>query len=429
MKNLAVAAIILSIVYVCPLDEQPGPAHDLWALGLLVLAAYMMQRLGSALAVPQVVAWVVGGILVGHAGLRLLPVQGDSALPVVEAMAAVAVGLHVALYLSLPSGFGWRGCCMVLVVTVTTVGVTTLGLTAVAELPWWLALLLGSLAGTWGPFSTMPRTGRRGVILLSSIGAGFGVLLLTGTVGLLYARGLLSGDVPGWLLRLWTSLVAGIVGGEALQRSGLLSGRTSFLAAVLGGLLLLSALVLHYLGLFALAYGFGAGLALVSKQESAKRVRLLLRSASPLPLLLLVAVIGASLNLRALWPGRPDVMRIVLVQVLVVAIARVAGPALFPPFAVPHSDMGRYMRWSLLPHGVLLYDLVLHPRHGLLQLLRTGADSLLEQVVMVDVLLGIAALCVIAGPLESRMRLTRLAAALAPAQRDRTPTAEHAPRE
>jgi Kef-type K+ transport system membrane component KefB len=397
MTSIVVAGIVLLVALLGPLRDQTGPPRALWALGLLIILPYTLQRLTRALHVPPIVGWLAGGVLLGATGLGLVQPADLAPLALLACLAGVWVGFQVGLHFAIPSGFGWRGPALITTVTLATALLATGAIALAAEPPWWLALLLGTLAAFWGPFSIVPSPARRGALLLACVGAGAAVLLLSAALVLLHVRGPVPASALVWIARLWGSLLAGAVGAEVLRRLGLLVARSSTLAAALLAVSLVAALLVQHLELFSLPFGFGAGLVLVQQRVPARRLRLLLRSSSPVAFMLFFALLGAAIDLRELWPLPPQVVRILVAQILVVVIVRGVGPALFYPLAVPDSRSRRRLGWMLLPRGALLFELVYHPQQSILRLLGDGPAQLVGQVALADIMVHVVLFSILAG--------------------------------
>ncbi len=401
MKHLTIAAVVLFPVLVLPLRQDSGAADALWALGLLLLAAYLLQALAALLHLPDALGWLAAGLLLGSTGMGILAPQSLPLLRVAQTTAMLLVGLQVGSNLGIPRGLAWRGCLTMLLITVAVAALTAGALMVFTRQPWWMALFLGSLASLWGPFVIPPRPGRRGILLLGAMGTGVGLLLLSFVVILLRERGVLAGAALPWMLRVWISLLGGAITGAVLRWLPAL--RTAALNTVLAGGLVAGTLVIHQLALLALPCGFGAGLVLARYHDGTASTRFVRRSASPFAFMLVFAFLGASIDLSILWPSSLEVWLVVLVLLTTTTVVRWTGTVVGAFRIMPECGRRWSLGWLLLPHGIFLYELVLQPQHNLPALLGSLHAGLLERVMLIHVLFGIVVLSIVAYSVDLRL--------------------------
>lgn len=389
MKSLVVFGLILLISVLGPQHNLPSRYDALWALGALVLVAYLLQQAVGYLRLPPLTGWVGAGLLLGASGLNLLQAEELSALYLVQVLMALWVGFQVGLHFYWPRGLGWKGPLLLGLITFITLIAIAAGLSWIAELPWWLALLFGSLASLWGLFAFLPNPARRGAVVLGALGLGFSLLFLSAVLALLWAHGFLPSRSLSSIARLWLSLLGGALVTECLQRLGLFAPRGPGLAAGLFAAFFISALLVAHWQLYALPYGFAAGLALVHQRLSARRLRFFLRSLSPMAFMIFFALLGATLDLGIFRTPAGGLLEILLVQVALLTLVRGLGPALYYPSLFPNPQARKRIGWFLLPRGALLFELLYHPQQGLLGLLTGDRGRLLHQVAMADILISL----------------------------------------
>lgn len=387
MKNAVVLLLILVVGAFGPQQSLHSRYDALWVMGALILAAYILQRVAEQVRLPGIVGWLGAGLLLGSSGLRLASSQDLAALHLVRTLAALWVGFQVGIHFWWPKGFGWRGVLLIGAATLVALVAIASGTWALSSVPWGMALLLGGLGSLWGLFVLQPNPARRGALMLAAVGSGFSLVLLLGVLALLWSNGLMPADGFYLGLRLVISPFAGALGALACRRLGLFEARDHALAAGLFAAFFASALLVAHWHLVALPFGFGAGVALVRRPLPARRLRFFLRSLSPVAFAAYFALLGATLELHVLRQPLPDLWVVLLVEVVVLVVVRVLGPALWYPSGLPHLGARRHLGWLLLPKGALLFELLYHPTNGLAEMLEGERGLLLHQVALGDILI------------------------------------------
>ena len=373
MKTIVVAAFVLLLIYYGPPQDRSSPFDAAWMLGALALLAAAGGQLAQAIRLPALVGWIGAGMLLGTGGLQLVDLGAFSLHQLLLLTAGLGVGFQVGLHVVWPT-HTWRPLGLVAAVTALVFAAVTTA-TALLGLPWEQAVLLGALAGLWGPFTGVPEFGRRGALLLAVLGTGCALVALGGTLALLET------GAAGWVGRVGLSLVAGGGLGLGLRLLGRFATPNATIVSSLVGTFLFAALALDALGLMALPCGLVAGI--VQDNQQSRRVRLLLHRGAPVAFMLFFALMGTALDLGALWPPADGLYEAALVLVTVPLLLRGLAPLAYYPLPGPHP--GRRIGWRLLPHGALLFELFFGP-HGLASYV--GAEGLLAQAVLLDILIS-----------------------------------------
>ena len=369
MKNIVVAASVLLLAYYGPQQDQSSHFDVVWMLGALALLAVVAGRLAQSIRLPALLGWVAAGLALGKSGLQLVYPDVFSLHPILLLLAGLWIGLQVGLHLIWPAQLDWRGPVLLALATALVFVVVSVAVALLVELPQGLALLIGALACLWGPFTTVPEFGQRGALLLSVLGAGFALVVLSGVLILPESETVLKTGAVEWVLHVWSSLVAG-----------------GLLGLVLSLMRLFAALALAELGLMALPCGLVTGLVLGRDRSQARRVRLILHRSVPAAFMLFFGLMGTALDLGSLWSPVAGLYEIALVLVVVPLLLRVLAPMAYYPLTAPDPGPGRRIGWLLLPRGALLFELFYGP-HGLEQY--TLSEGLLGQAVLVDLLFSV----------------------------------------
>ncbi|MFH1569503.1 MAG: cation:proton antiporter [Gemmatimonadota bacterium] len=395
MKSVAVCSILVVLAALAPTAGAAAPHDAAWALGLLMVLAFLGQQLAEYLRLPPICGWLAAGLTLGAGGLGAVRPAEVPALHLAHLFTALWLGFEVGL------GTTWsaarRSWVLPLTVglsTVAAVALVTAGATFLLHLPWELALFLGALAALWGPFAASTLSHSDEAVLVGAFGSAFGLAGLAGVLLLLREQGFLAPAAARVSRDLWLSVAGGAAAAEVLWRARVLARRTP---AVVGLVtcFCLTAAVLTRLPLFALPFGFAAGLVLAGHEERSRLLRHLLDPARRLAAMVFFALVGASLDPDPLFRApAPGLYEILLLQAVVLVLLRGVGATVWYPQR-QGSGFSRAGSWLLLPGGALAFELVLRPDGGLLSLVPAAYGQLVAQLVTAQVLIygfGFAAL-------------------------------------
>ncbi len=380
MKNFAICSLALLLAALGPQRSQHGLVDTAWALGALMLVAFLAQRAAASLRLPALSGWVAAGLLLGPALLKLVP--PDPTLHLIHSFAAIWVGFCAGLDLPRPE-MSWRPTAVIALSTLGVFLAVAAALALLVGIPWDLALLIGALSSLWGPFTTPGVLPDSQMVSWGLVGNGCSLLLLCGVLVLLYGQGLLPATVLSFSGALWVSLLAGALVAGLLCWARVCTTPKATMVG-LSGAFLLCALAIDHFQLYALLFGFAAGWAVTRHPDQRQRMEARAKAVQPLFAMLFFALAGAALDPRLLWPPLPTLAQIALVQILVLVAVR--GWALS---RLNHSPPGisRPRTWLLLPKVALLFEVVYHPGGGLAQLLAPEAAQLLRQTALAELLL------------------------------------------
>lgn len=389
MKNLVVCALALALAMLGPQRSQHGLFDTAWALGALMLVAFLAQRAAASLRLPALSGWVAAGLLLGPSLLKLIP--PDPTLHLIHSCAAIWVGFCAGL--DFPrSEVGWRPAAAVILSTLAVFLTVAAALALLVGIPWDLALLIGALTSLWGPFTIPAVLPDTQAISWSLVGNACGLLLLSALLLLLQGQGLLPATALGFTGALWGSLLAGaLVGGLLCWVRVCTTAKATMVG--LGGTFLLCALVIDHFQLYALLFGFAAGWAVTRHPGQRQRMAPRARVVQPLFAMLFFALAGAVLDPRLLWPPAGPLLQVVLVQVLALVVLRGWALRQLPPGPVGNPQP---RTWLLLPKAALIFELIYHPGSGLAQLLAAGPAQQLRQIALAELLVHTFVLAVAA---------------------------------
>lgn len=386
MKNFALCSLALLLAVLGPQRSQSSLFDTAWALGALMLTAFLAQRAAASLRLPALTGWVAAGLLLGPALLKLVP--PDPTLHLIHSFAAIWVGFCAGLDFPRPD-LGRRPAAAIGLSTLGVFLAVTAALNLLVGIPWELALIIGALTSLWGPFTIPAVMADAQAVSWSLVGNGCGLLLLSGVLVLLQAQGLLPAAVLTFAGALWASLLAGaLVGGLLCWGRVCTTPRATLVG--LGGAFLLCALAVDHFQLYALLFGFAAGWGVTRRPDQRQQVEPRAQAVQPLFAMIFFALAGAVLDPRALWPPMATLAQIALIQVLALILLRGGALGHLAP-AAP-----RPRTWLLLPKAALLFELIYRPGGGLAELLAAEPARLLRQTALAELLVHAFGLAVLA---------------------------------
>ncbi len=414
MKILAVCCILIGLAALAPMTDSA--AATAWALGLVVALAFAGQQVVTYFGLPPVLGWLAAGVILGSGVLNAVRPAESQTLHLIQLFAAFWLGLQVGLGGSWPRPVrSWRLPTIVTFSTLLALLLTAGAVILVLRLPATEALLIGVVVCLWGPFllSSMGRSDE--AVLISLMGSGVSLLLLTATFLALSLGGALPSLGTHIAARLWISVAAGAAAAELLWQLKLLSRRTCAVVA-LTGCAVGAALFVEACDLYALPCGLAAGIVLALRDGEASRLRHQFEPGRQLSAMLFFAFAAAAVDTdRFSWPPAEGVLQITALALAALVLLRVIGPSAWYPLPAMEGGLSRRDSWLLLPKGALLFEVTFRPRGSLLDLASPGGARLLEQVILADLLLYGVLLAAIAGVvnrfLERRQQLETAARA------------------
>ena len=396
MKILAVCGILLGLATLSPATDSPGAAA--WALGLILALAFAGQQVVTSFGLPPVLGWLAAGVILGSGGLNVVRPFDSQTLHLVQLFAGVWLGLQVGLSASWPrANRSWRLPTIVTFSTLLALLLTAAAVLLVLRLPANEAMLIGVVVCLWGPFllSSMGRSDE--AVLVSLMGSGISLLLLSVTFLALPFGGALPSLGAHIVARLWISVAVGAAAAELLWQLKLLNRRTCAVVA-LTAIAVGASLFVQMLDLYALPCGLAAGIVLALHDGEASRLRHQFEPGRQLSAMTFFAFAAAAVDTeRIWWPPAEGVLQIIALALAALVLLRVIGPSAWYPLPAAAGDFTRRDSWLLLPKGALLFELTFRPRGSLLDLASPGAARLLEQVILADLVLYGVLLAAIAG--------------------------------
>lgn len=387
MRHLVIFGAVLLLTYIGPHPQEDSAYAVLWGVGLLLLLGLGADQASHWLRLPSVIGWLVAGLIVGRSGIQAF-VPTDDVAHLVYVYAALWVGFNAGLKLEWQSGARWWTLPGLMAAsTLATALLCAGGLFWMLGMPAWMALFMGCWAALWGPFTAAAVVFRREEALLNLLGAGFSLGLLAAVLLGAYGQGHFTGQAPSFVAWLGGSLALGAAWGGLLWGGRALRSPEAVAVALCGGFAL-AGLVLQHWSFFPLIAGWGTGAVLSFHGPLKKYLHALFEPGLPLASLVFFGLVGATIDLRILWPlGEGLVWQIVLLHVVAVTAVRGIGPLVWRPRLTAAAPLGVHSGWILMPKAALLFELVYHRDASLIGLFSGEWALLVKQVAVAEILL------------------------------------------
>jgi hypothetical protein len=385
VKNFVVCVIILLLGVLGP--QQSLEFEPVWSLGLLLLLAFLVQQLTTYLRLPALIGWIGAGLILGPSCLQVVQPGQFVSLQLVHIFAALWVGFLVGTEFSWPrESTRWRVSGFLGLTTLAIFLLTAVAIGSITKLPGWLAFLFAALATLWGPFVTWQERDKGHVLTAGILGNGFSLVVLSATLIFLYLQGFLPVQALHLTGRIWLSLLAGALGVEILWRLKIFAAPIHTLLPALLASFVLATSLLYHLQLYALPCGLAAGLTLAWHRGCTAPLQRMQQFMRPMAFATFFALVGATIDLRTLWPPPYSLYQILVVEILVLLFLRGLLPTIWSPFSTAATGPDKHIGWLLLPRGALLFELIYH-QNSLVGLLSGPSAHLLHQVALADILI------------------------------------------
>jgi Kef-type K+ transport system membrane component KefB len=389
MKSLVICVVVVLLGLYGPHRQGNADFNALWGLGALLTLALVAHRGMLRLGLPPMAGWFAAGLLAGRSGLQLVQ-PTDSLLYPALIYTALWLGFKTGLRYTWPATDRWWILPSAAAAsTAATLAAVTLLLALIVDLPWSMALCLGAWACLWCPFTVTAATFRPAEGRFNLLGAAWGIVALSGVFAALVWHGFFASQALYFSGTLWLSLGLGAAWGGLARLSRLMRSPETTATVLCGGFAL-AGLVLQHIPLFALPAGLAAGLVLNSHRDLPKYLHALFEPGPPLAGMFFFALIGATIDLRILWPMPLPVWYVVMAHLAVLTLIRGLGPALQRlqrPQWLTETQLSSYSGWLVLPKAALLFELVYHPQLSMVGLFPGAWALLVKQIAVAEIML------------------------------------------
>lgn len=384
-------------------------------LGLVLVIALGAGRLGDRFGIPQVVGYILVGLLLGDSGLNIFPSsQVDAFAPVVNiALAMIGFMVGGELKYEIFRRYGWQFLSILLCEGI-------LAMVMVAGLVWFwtgnpaIAILLGALSSATAPAATVDvlwQYKSRGPVtttILAIVALDDGLALILYGFAFAIAQALLSGNefaagavVFGPLHEILSSLALGCVAGFLLDcLLALVKKQEDRLVINLGGVLTAAGLAIFFdLSLIMVAMATGAWLANTSSYRNEQSFEAVKAFSPPIYTLFFVLV-GARLKVALL----PQLGGIGLLYVLGRTAGKWSGAYLGARLSGAEATVRKYLGLALFSQAGVALGLSLQVYQ---HFSRLGPSGMELGSVVINVIAATTFIVQIIGPPAVKLAITK----------------------
>jgi Kef-type K+ transport system membrane component KefB len=288
----------------------------LTVIGLLVAVAFLGSKLFQRLGIPQVVGFIVLGVLHGPSGLNVIPLELSNELTFISEIALGLIGFDIGSHLHL-SDLRRMGRSIISILIFEAFGtflIVTAGVYALTN-SWTTAMIFGALSSATAPAATVDvlaeydAEGPLTTSLLTVVGLDDSIALVLFSIASVLVESQLSGTGTPDLANIFSlpfielggSLLLGLGMGLLLDRILCRMKSHHDAMAISIGFVLIGIGLSETLGLSLILTSMSMGSLLVNREQShAKHIRFTIEQAGPVIYVLFFALVGARLEVRTL---------------------------------------------------------------------------------------------------------------------------------
>jgi Kef-type K+ transport system membrane component KefB len=297
------------------LGIHPEPS-TLAVIGLIIAAAFLGSKLFQRLGIPQVVGFIVMGVLLGTSFLKVVPLELAEELVFVSEIALGLIGFDMGSHLRLGE-LRRLGRSLVFVLLFEAIGtfvIVAAGVYAITQ-SWHTALIFGALSSATAPAATVDvlaeydAKGPLTTSLLAVVGMDDALALILYSVAAALAESLLAGSGPPSLLNMVQlplveiggSVVLGLGMGLLLDLIMRRMARQHDAMAVSIGFVFLCVGISQSLGFSLILTTMILGMVIVNRSpEHGRHIRFTIEQAGPVIYVLFFALVGARFQVALL---------------------------------------------------------------------------------------------------------------------------------
>ncbi len=284
-------------------------------IGLTLVLAFLGSKVFQRFGIPQVVGFIVAGVVLGNSGLNFIPLKLVDELTIISSIALGLIGFDMGSHLRFTElrRLGRSIAFILLFEAIGTFFLVSLGIYAITRSVY-TALIFGALASATAPAATVDvlaeydAQGPLTTSLIAVVGLDDALALLLYSVTASLAGSLLSGQSPGLLelvglpiFEIGGSLLVGLVMGLILDFIlRRLKSHHDAMAISIGFVLLCVALS-ESLGFSLILTNMILGLVVTNRDpEHTRYIRYTVEQAGPVIYVLFFALVGARFQLTRL---------------------------------------------------------------------------------------------------------------------------------
>ena len=285
-------------------------------IGLIITVAFLGSKVFQRLGIPQVVGFIVMGVLLGSSFLNIVPLELTEELLFISQIALGLIGFDMGSHLRLGElrRLGRSLVFILLFEAIGTFAIVTAGVYAITR-SWHTALMFGALSSATAPAATVDvlaeydAKGPLTTSLLAVVGMDDALALILYSVAAALSASLLAGSGPPSFLNV-IKLPLVELGGSVVLGSGMgllldlimrRMGRQHDAMAVSIGFVFLCVGLSQALGFSLLLTTMILGMVIVNRSpEHGRHIRFTIEQAGPVIYVLFFALVGARFQIALL---------------------------------------------------------------------------------------------------------------------------------
>jgi Kef-type K+ transport system membrane component KefB len=290
--------------------------HIVAVIGLIITLTFLGSKVFQRLGIPQVVGFIVMGVLLGNSFLNIVPLELTEELVFISEIALGLIGFDMGSHLRLGElrRLGRSLVFILLFEAIGTFGIVTAGVYAITQ-SWHTALIFGALSSATAPAATVDvlaeydAKGPLTTSLLAVVGMDDAVALILYSIAAALSASLLAGSGPPSflntiklpLIEIGGSVVLGLGMGLLLDLIMRRMGRQHDAMAVSIGFVFLSVGISQSLGFSLILTTMILGMVVVNRSpEHGRHIRFTIEQAGPVIYVLFFALVGARFQIALL---------------------------------------------------------------------------------------------------------------------------------
>ena len=290
--------------------------HILSVIGMIIAVSFLGSKLFQRLGIPQVVGFILIGVLLGPSLLNVVPLELSEQLIIVSEVALGLIGFDIGSHLLFGDlrRLGRSILFILLFEAIGTFVLVTLGIYLLTQ-SWYTAFIFGALASATAPAATVDvlaeydAKGPLTTTLLAVVGMDDALALLLFSIAAAFAESLLAQSGPPSVLQILElplieiggSLLVGVGLGLFLDRVMCRMKVQHDAMAVSIGVLLLGVGLSEAFGFSLILTSMIMGIVVVNRcPEHGKHIRYTIEQAGPVVYVLFFTLVGARFQISLL---------------------------------------------------------------------------------------------------------------------------------
>jgi Kef-type K+ transport system membrane component KefB len=385
-------------------------------IGLIIAASFLGSKIFQRIGVPQVVGFIIIGVILGPSFLNIVPLELSEELILVSQIALGLIGFDIGSHLLFGElrSLGRSILTILLFEAMGTFLLVSLGIYAIAQ-SWPTALIFGALASATAPAATVDvlaeydAKGPLTTSLLAVVGMDDALALVLFSTAAAFAASLLSQSAPPSLLEILElplveiggSVLVGVGLGLLLDRIMCRMQRQHDAMAISIGFVLLGVGLSEVFGFSLILTTMVLGMVVVNRcPDHGRHIRYTIEQAGPVIYVLFFTLVGARFQVKLL----PAMGLMGLAYVLLRSAGKFAGAWLGGTVGGAQPAVRNNLGLGLLSQAGVAIGLALSSAG---RFAAYGAEGQALGALIINVITATTFVVQIIGPISVKLAITR----------------------